>query len=114
MKYLLLVASMALAVLGQLLMKKGVSTSMLEPNLNSIIKTIFNPFLFSGLVSYAISAIFWLFVLQKFPLSIAYPTLSLTYIVIVILSFFLFQEPITTQKIIGVLVIIFGVFILFR
>ena len=105
---------MTLAVLGQLLLKKGVITSSLLPNLNSIIKTVFTPLVFLGLLSYGLSAIIWLFVLQKFPLSVAYPALSLTYVVIVVLSFFIFQEPLTISKATGILLIITGVYFLFK
>ncbi len=114
MKYLLLTASLILVVVGQLLLKKGVLSTTLSPNLTSIFKTIFTPYIFSGLATYGLSAVIWLFVLQKFPLSIAYPTLSLTYVLIVILSFFVFNEPITYTKVVGMILIIFGVYFLFK
>jgi len=105
---------MIFAVIGQLLMKKGVSVSELAPNFLAIVKTVLNPYLFGGLISYALSALIWLFVLQRFPLSVAYPAISLTYIIIVILSYFLFQEPLTYIKLSGVILIISGVFLLFK
>ncbi len=114
MKYFLLALSMAIALVGQLLLKKGVTDSSLAFNLPSVIKTIFTPFVFFGLFSYGLSAIVWLFVLQRFPLSTAYPALSLTYVVIIILSFFIFNEPVSLSKIAGVIFIIAGVYFLFR
>jgi len=114
MKYLILLASMLLAVVGQVLLKKGVLVSPLSVNLGAILGTIFSPSVFLGFLFYGISSIFWLFVLQKFPLSIAYPALSLTYIAIVIISIFLFNEPLSTNKISGIILIFAGVLILFR
>jgi len=105
---------MTLAVIGQLLLKAGVLASSLSPSLDSILKTIFQPFVFLGLTSYGLSAIIWLFVLQKFPLSVAYPALSLTYIAIIASSYYIFKEPITSTKVLGVLFIILGVYFLFK
>ncbi len=102
MKYLFLAASMSLAVIGQFLLKRGVMVSL------------FSPFILLGLMVYAVSAISWLFVLQKFPLSVAYPALSLTYVAIVAISVLVFKEPLTTFKIIGVFFIIVGVYFLFK
>lgn len=114
MKFLLLATSMSLAILGQFFLKKGVLASTLTPNVESVIKTLFSPYVFIGFVTYGISSIIWLFVLQKFPLSVAYPALSLTYLVIVILSFLFLKEPITSIKIAGILLIILGVYFLFK
>lgn len=114
MEYILLGGSMLLAILGQFLLKRGILASTLSPNLDSIIKTIFSPFVLVGFIVYGISSIIWLFVLQKFPLSVAYPALSLTYVVIVILSVFLLKEPFTSLKVIGMLLIVLGVYFLFR
>lgn len=114
MKYLLLAVSMLLSVTGQLLLKKGVISSSLSFELIPILRTIFSPFIILGLSSYALSAIFWLFVLQRFQLSVAYPALSLTYILIVLLGFFFFKEPVTTAKILGVILVVSGVFLIFQ
>jgi drug/metabolite transporter (DMT)-like permease len=105
---------MSLAVIGQFLLKKGVLASSLTANLDSIFKTIFSPYVFFGFFVYAASSIIWLFVLQKFPLSVAYPALSLTYVVIVILSIFLLKEPVTSVKIAGMFFIVLGVYFLFK
>jgi multidrug transporter EmrE-like cation transporter len=114
MKFLLLLISMTLAVAGQFLIKAGVTSSNLFPDINSIFQTLITPHVFFGLALYGLSAIFWLFVLQKFPLSVAYPALSLTYIVVLTLSYIIFKEPVTSYKIAGILFIIFGVFLIFR
>jgi len=114
MNYLLLAGSMILAIAGQLFLKGGVMASSLSLNFNSIITTLFSPKVFLGFTLYGISSIIWLFALKKFPLSVAYPALSMTYIVVVLFSYLLFKEPLTANKIIGMLLIVGGVFILFR
>lgn len=114
MKFLLLFSSLILAVLGQIFLKKGIMESSLSFSSLSILKTIFTPFVFGGFMAYGFSAIIWLFVLQKFQLSIAYSSLSLTYIIIAILSYYLFNEPLTIGKFVGMGFITLGVYVLFR
>lgn len=114
MKYLLLVTSMLLAIVGQFFIKKGINQSSLTLNISSILGTLFNPSVFLGFLVYGISSIIWLFVLKKFELSVAYPALSLTYVAIVILSAKFYGEPLTLFKSIGIIFIIGGVYLLFR
>ena len=105
---------MVLAVVGQFFIKKGVTESSLTLNANSILSTLFIPSVFFGFLIYGVSAIIWLFVLQRFQLSVAYPALSLTYVVIVILSAHYYGEPMTLFKSIGIIFIVGGVYLLFR
>lgn len=114
MKYVLLASSMLLAIVGQFFLKKGILVSTLTPNLESILRTILSPFVLLGFIAYGASSIIWLFVLQKFPLSTAYPAISLTYIAIVLISFYVLKEPISSLKIIGIFLIITGVYFLFK
>lgn len=100
--------------LGQILLKKGVSASPLQFTAPSIIKTIFNPYVFLGYVTYFISSILGLFVLKKFPLSVAFPSMSVTYVIILIVSVLFFQEKLTMSKILAIVAIIGGVGMLLR
>lgn len=114
MKYILLTSSMLLAIVGQFFLKKGVVASSLIPSVESITRTLLSPFVLLGLIVYGASAIVWLFVLQRFPLSVAYPALSLTYIVIVAISILILKEPVTSYKLVGILLIVLGVYFLFK
>jgi len=114
MKYILLMSSMLLAVIGQFFFKKGVGLSSLSPTLSSIVATIISPYVFLGLISYGLSTVIWLFVLQRFPLSIAYPALSLSYVLVVAIGFLALSEPVTVSKIAGIFLVISGVYLLFR
>lgn len=111
--YLLLLTVM-LSVIGQFLMKIGVSNSNLTISFFSILKTIFSPFVFFGLISYALSVISWIFVLQKLPLSTAYPFLSLGYIIVVLISSIFLKETLTLNKIFGSILIMLGIFTLYK
>lgn len=114
--WILLFTSVILGICGQLFMKKGmtiVGTISLSSILD-VFKAFFNPFVFSGFVFYGISAVLWLVVISKLPLSKAYPILSSGYIIVVFASYFLFKEDITLPKIIGVLLIATGVILIGR
>jgi len=109
MKYFVMILSMILAVLGQFLFKKGVVLTNVSPNIKSIISSIFTPTLFFGFICYGVSAVLWLFVLKKFPLSVAYPSLAFTYILVLLISVIFFNESLSIFKIFGVILIFSGV-----
>ena len=56
----------------------------------------------------------WILGLSRVPVSVAYPMLSVGYIVNAVLAYFLFGESIGAQKIVGIGFIIVGVFLVAR
>jgi drug/metabolite transporter (DMT)-like permease len=100
---------MILAVVGQIFLKNGILSSSLSSTFASIVKTLFSPLVFFGFFLYGVSSIIWLFVLRDFPLSIAAPTLSLSYVFIFIYSLLFLREPVTIFNYFGLLLIILGV-----
>jgi drug/metabolite transporter (DMT)-like permease len=68
----------------------------------------------AGFVTYGLSSIAWLWVLSRAQLSYAYPTLALTFPVVVGLSAVLFAESISMMRLLGVTMIIIGVATLAR
>ncbi len=68
----------------------------------------------TALVCYAVSVVVWILALSRVQVSIAYPMLSLGYVAVAFATWWLFGEPLTTNKLAGIAVIIVGVVILFR
>lgn len=104
-----------LVVIGQLLLKHGLSSyeiSGLGELMRNIIKIVFSPYVFTGLALYVVSTGIWLVVLSRTSLSFAYPFISISYVLIVITSRIFFNELIDTYKIIAIVLIISGVFML--
>ena len=104
-------------VMAQLLLKKGISLFdnlklSFDKFIELFISVFTNIYLFSGMFCFAISAFLWLFVLNKFSVSVAYPLGSLGYILTAILAYFFLNEPLTFTKIIGITLICLGVAIL--
>ena len=75
---------------------------------------ITNKFVLAGFLCYLISAASWLIILSRVDLSYAYPLISIGYIIIVVLSKYLFDEPVTGMRIAGTLLVCSGVFLLLR
>ena len=74
-------------------------------------KVATNYFVILGLSCYVISVIVWLMVLSRVPVGIAYPMVSIGYIITAIAGYFLLGEMLTTSRIIGIFVIILGVYL---
>ncbi len=62
-----------------------------------------------GGVLYAVSFVVWLYVLSKVKLSYAYPFISLSYVIVVILGFFILNEKISSAAWVGILLVVIGV-----
>jgi drug/metabolite transporter (DMT)-like permease len=105
--------------IGQLLLKKGMNNlgemTLTVNELGSMLwRMATNPFVFFGLLIYVISVVFWLVALSRVDLSYAYPFASLSYIIMLIASWLLFNEHISLMRIIGTLVICVGVWLIYR
>ena len=73
-----------------------------------------SPYFISGMACYVISLFVWLLVLSKLEVSVAYPMASLGYIGTALVGYWMFNDPMTASKIIGILVIIVGVYLVAR
>ncbi|TAL48138.1 4-amino-4-deoxy-L-arabinose transferase [archaeon] len=112
---LLILASVALAAFGQVAMKKGMNAigslqihDMLSTKLLSIAS---QPFVVIGFMLYIISAGIWLVVLSNADVSYAYPLVGLGYIVTAVLANLFFGESLTMFKVLGILMIMAGAFV---
>lgn len=103
----------SIGVLGQILLKMGTiqlgSISLISNSIGHYLRIFLNPFIFSGLSAYFISAVFWIYLLSRVPLSFAYPMLSTSYIIITIFSIFIFKEQVSLINWLGIFIIIIGV-----
>lgn len=105
--------------LGQILLKKGMSSmGPLTLSTNQAIPILWkmatNPYVIVGLGIYVIGTVFWLTALSRVDLSYAYPFASLSYVVMLIASWWLLDENISLLRIIGSIVVILGVILISR
>lgn len=73
-----------------------------------LFQTVFSPWVFAGLVMFVVSMASHLFVLSKVDLSFAYPFLSLAYVIVAVVAWFLFKEELGAYKIAGIAFICIG------
>jgi multidrug transporter EmrE-like cation transporter len=118
---ILLVISIGLAVTGQIAMKAGMNNvthhgdNPLEfkefGHPLTLIKRVVKdgPWAVVGIILYAISAVFWLVVLSRVALSVAYPIVAVGYVVVVLYSYFFFHEPVKAVAWVGLALIVIGV-----
>jgi drug/metabolite transporter (DMT)-like permease len=67
-----------------------------------------------ALCCYALSVVVWILALSRVPVSIAFPMLSMAYVVNAIAAYYLLGEPFSSTKLVGMGVIILGVIIISR
>lgn len=116
MKYLYIFGTVLLTVYGQIMLKWRVSNYGPFPydnigKVNFLLKLLLDPFIISSFLAAFLAALFWMVALTKFELSHAYPFVGITFVLVLILSRILFNETITHLKVIGVLLIILGIFV---
>jgi uncharacterized membrane protein len=96
-------------LIGQSASKYGMSISKSGSTLFGM--PLFLMFLALGYFCLFLRGMVWINVLKKIDLSIAYPLTSISIILVMIISNQFFNEAISTQKIIGSILIIIGSFI---
>ncbi|EPY07893.1 hypothetical protein PAALTS15_06604 [Paenibacillus alvei TS-15] len=119
MGYLYIAGTILFTVYGQIILKWRINKFGALPadffeKILFLIKLLLDPLIFSGFFSAFIASFFWMAAMTKFDLSFAYPFMSLSYVLVFALSIYLFQEPVTINKIIGLSFIVIGVIITSR
>ncbi|MEK7580990.1 MAG: hypothetical protein AAB512_01785 [Patescibacteria group bacterium] len=118
--YQLLVVSVIFNVTANILLKKGVlSFGGMSGEKSKIIvelsKAAVNPFVLVGLVLYGLSFLIWLRVLSFNDLSKSYPIFATCVFLLTTLGSLKFLgEQITLMRIVGIAVMLFGIFIVSR
>lgn len=110
-----LIPAMLLSTTGELFLKRGMnevgafdfaSTETLIPTL---LKIAANPNIWIGFIGFGGGSVFWLSVISRVPLSLAYPMLGLMYMIVVVESWIFLGEGLHPLRVIGSLVVGIGV-----
>ncbi len=96
---------------GQLMFRAGAANIKGE-GLIALISGLQQPLLWTALVLYGSMTILWIQLLRSIPLNIAYPFIALAFGLVPLFSSILFNEPISTPQLCGILFIISGVMII--
>jgi drug/metabolite transporter (DMT)-like permease len=112
--WLLALFSVSLSAAAQVLMKLGMSQAKFHgpsdlPLVQAALKTAFDPYVIAGLACYGISAMVWLAVLSRMPLSLAYPLVALAIVMVMVVSAAFLGEPMPIGRIAGSVLVVCGV-----
>lgn len=117
--FALLMTGVLLNAAAQLLLKAGTNAvgrfEFTAANVLPVgMKLALEPHIAGGLACYVVSVAVWIVGLSRVPVSIAYPMLSVGYIVNALAAWYLFGESLTAQKLVGIAFIVCGVFLVAR
>ena len=115
----LVLAGVLLNAAAQLLLKAGTNrVGEFAFSLANLVpvgsKLALSPFIAGGLGCYVVSVVVWILALSRVPVSVAYPMLSIGYIVNAVAAWLIFGESLGAQKLVGIAFIVAGVFLVAR
>ncbi len=115
----LVLCGVLLNAAAQLLLKAGTNQvgafDFSAHNIPSVgMQLAFEPHIVGGLLCYVVSVVVWIMALSRVEVSIAYPMLSIGYVVNAIAAWYLFGEAVTPIRLAGIAIIILGVVIVAR
>lgn len=118
MGYVYIFLTVALSAYGQVILKWRLNAIGPIPEGYDkwwfLFKAVFDPYIFSGFLAAFLASLTWMAALAKFELSFAYPFMSLSFLLVLILSYFFLNEIITVQKAVGFALIIVGLIVASR
>ena len=105
----LILGAVALSATGQLFLKSGAQHLAGLGRLEFLPAAFRDMRVLSGFVAWTASTLCWLYVLRVAPLSRAYGLTSLTYVLILMASVFLFGEQVRRLHVVGTVLIVIGI-----
>jgi drug/metabolite transporter (DMT)-like permease len=73
-----------------------------------------SPFAWLALIFTLSGTTMWIYIINRYPLSQVYPMISVAYVLMMVVDYFIFKQPITLTKVAGVASIFLGVWFLSR
>jgi multidrug transporter EmrE-like cation transporter len=116
MIFALILLGVLLNASAQIMLKAGMEQiGQFEFSMANIVpigmKVMANLPIISGLGMYVCSVAVWLLVLSRVQVSYAYPMLSIGYVVNAVAAYYLFGEPMSSVRMMGIFIIIAGVYL---
>ena len=119
LSFALILSGVLLNAAAQLLLKAGTNTLGVvsftaDGWFGQAFRVGTNPHIVAGMFCYAISLVVWIMGLSRVPVSIAYPMLSIGYVISAVAAYYLFGEVLGPMRWLGIGFIIVGVFLVSR
>jgi multidrug transporter EmrE-like cation transporter len=114
-----LLTGVLLNAAAQLLLKAGTNTlgvlTLTRDNwIDTFVRMATTAPIVAGIACYSVSVVVWILGLSRVPVSMAYPLLSLGYVVNAVAAHYLFGEAVSVQRWLGIGFIIVGVWLVAR
>jgi multidrug transporter EmrE-like cation transporter len=118
-QFALVLTGVLLNAIAQLLLKAGAGSLAnveLRASNAALIasRVIFNVPIIAGLGCYVLSVVVWILALARVEVSVAYPMLSLGYVVNALAAWWLFNESLSGARLAGIGIILVGVWLVAR
>lgn len=113
----MVLAAVVLNTAAQFVLKAGASRLSDSGELTAaaaLFSAALNPYILGGLAIYVASFGLWVAVLARLDVSVAYPMLSLGYVLAAVVAYFWLGEPVTWHKVFGIALVVAGVVVLSR
>jgi multidrug transporter EmrE-like cation transporter len=113
MSYVYVACTVLLTVYSQLVIKWRVGGAGAFPEQTPdkiwfLLHLLMTPWVISAFLAALLAGVTWMAAMTKLQLSHAYPFTSLAFVLVILFSGLLFNEPITAPKIIGAVLVIIG------
>ena len=105
---MLIFLSVAMSAAAQAFLKHGVDTVATTSPMSTLLAMLTTPSVIVGLSLYGAGAVAWLFVLQRTPLSLAYPFVALGFVATALIGAAVFGETLSIVRMTGVGLIMLG------
>lgn len=117
--FALILTGVVLNACAQLLLKAGTNAvghfAFQRDNLLPVgLKLALEPHILSGMACYVVSLVVWIMALSRVPVSIAYPMLSIGYVINAFVAWQWLGEDLSLQKLLGIGFIVLGVYVVAR
>jgi multidrug transporter EmrE-like cation transporter len=111
--------TVVLTVYGQMVFKWRVDAADAIPaglgaRIEYAVRLALDPWMISVILSVFLASVTWWAALRIFDLSFAYPFMSLSFVLVLVLSAAMFGDRLTTPKLAGIVLVVFGLVVASR
>ena len=96
---------------GQMLFKQAALSLPAIDGVGALVALARNPWFWAAGTLYGVAVVLWVVILQKLPLSIAYPFVALSFVVVPMAAALFFHETLSMKTVLGALLILAGIYV---
>lgn len=116
MSYFYIFLTILFTVYGQLVIKwqvakNGVVPTEIIPKVLFLLHLFFDPWIISAFIAAFLASLTWMNAISKLQLSYAYPFMSASFVLVLILSVLFFHESLNMYKLAGIILILLGIIV---